>query len=202
MCISIFLSALVLHGLHMVFILCQWIQHTSVHVPSRILFGRRIFTIKHFNLPNSKNLLYFIFTGCRTYYKNIPLGWLKGNIFLRQTYNWEMATVDVFVGNFTVIDTDLYELWLSGFSGLLFIHCIPSTFKMFIYICIEASLIRIPLIQIIQLTRHMFGNQSAMLSLYMYWKLLTYPNSQLGKGCFPDKWRSTVYQFIKILNYC
>ncbi|OWF46584.1 acidic fibroblast growth factor intracellular-binding protein-like [Mizuhopecten yessoensis] len=28
-----------------------------------------------------------------------------------------MAMVDVFVGNFTVIDTDLYELWLSGYSA-------------------------------------------------------------------------------------
>ncbi|XP_033736195.1 acidic fibroblast growth factor intracellular-binding protein-like [Pecten maximus] len=28
-----------------------------------------------------------------------------------------MAMVDVFVGNFTVIDTDLYDLWLSGYSA-------------------------------------------------------------------------------------
>lgn len=28
-----------------------------------------------------------------------------------------MAVVDVFVGNFTVIDTDLYDLWLNGYSA-------------------------------------------------------------------------------------
>lgn len=28
-----------------------------------------------------------------------------------------MATLDVFVGNFTIIDFELYDLWLNGLSG-------------------------------------------------------------------------------------
>ena len=30
-----------------------------------------------------------------------------------------MSFVDVFVGNYTIIDFDLYELWLRGLSGKL-----------------------------------------------------------------------------------
>jgi len=30
------------------------------------------------------------------------------------------SMVDVFVGNYTVIDTDLYDLWLYGYTGLCF----------------------------------------------------------------------------------
>ena len=36
-----------------------------------------------------------------------------------------MSFVDVFVGNYTIIDFDLYDLWLRGLSGLLMLtHCL------------------------------------------------------------------------------
>ena len=57
----------------------------------------------------------------------------------------------------------------------------------------EASLIRTPLIQIIHLSGHMFGNQL----LFLHWKWLTHPDIQLSgqlvwEWGFPDKWGSTV----------
>ena len=36
-----------------------------------------------------------------------------------------MANVDIFVGNETIIDTDVYQLWLNGYTGGYFFDNYP-----------------------------------------------------------------------------